>query len=159
MAGARIKRHVETDRGWKRIRRAIAQLDGEAVSVGVQGDAGEHEGTNLVDIAAWNELGTAHIPPRPFMRATSDSQRGRFGTMSAHLVGKLIDRTATVPQVMGTIGQWFQEAVQARMAAGPWAPNAPSTVREKGSNRPLIDTGRLRASIRWVRSRFGGADD
>ncbi len=28
-----------------------------------------------------------------------------------------------------------------------WAPNAPSTIRRKGSDRPLIDTGALRASI------------
>lgn len=29
-----------------------------------------------------------------------------------------------------------------------WAPNAPSTIKQKGSDRPLIDTGELRKSIR-----------
>jgi len=28
-----------------------------------------------------------------------------------------------------------------------WAPNAPSTIRRKGSSRPLIDTGALRQAI------------
>lgn len=28
-----------------------------------------------------------------------------------------------------------------------WAPNAPSTIKRKGSDRPLIDTGAMRASI------------
>lgn len=38
-----------------------------------------------------------------------------------------------------------------------WAPNAPSTIRAKGSDRPLIDTGSLRKSITaiWVRSTNG----
>ncbi len=31
-----------------------------------------------------------------------------------------------------------------------WAPNAPATIRRKGSNRPLIDTGALRASIQGI---------
>ena len=31
-----------------------------------------------------------------------------------------------------------------------WPPNAPSTIKEKGSERPLIDTGALRASITYV---------
>lgn len=30
---------------------------------------------------------------------------------------------------------------------GSWAPNRPSTVRRKGSDSPLIDTGQLRRSI------------
>lgn len=31
-----------------------------------------------------------------------------------------------------------------------WAPNAPSTVARKGSDKPLIDTGALRASIQGI---------
>jgi len=31
-----------------------------------------------------------------------------------------------------------------------WAPNAPSTIRRKKSDKPLIDTGALRASITYV---------
>lgn len=31
-----------------------------------------------------------------------------------------------------------------------WAPNSPETIRRKGSNRPLIDTGQLRAAITFV---------
>ena len=31
-----------------------------------------------------------------------------------------------------------------------WVPNAPSTIKAKGSDRPLIDTGSLRAAIRAI---------
>lgn len=31
-----------------------------------------------------------------------------------------------------------------------WPPNAPSTIAQKGSDRPLIDTGELRKSVAYV---------
>ena len=31
-----------------------------------------------------------------------------------------------------------------------WKPNAPSTIKAKGSDKPLIDTGELRKSIRGI---------
>lgn len=31
-----------------------------------------------------------------------------------------------------------------------WAPNAPSTIAQKGSDRPMIDTGQLRGAITYV---------
>ena len=40
--------------------------------------------------------------------------------------------------------QWFTDP------RNNWAPNAPSTIRRKGSNRPLIDTGALRRAITHV---------
>jgi len=37
-----------------------------------------------------------------------------------------------------------------------WAPNSPRTVKRKGSDRPLIDTGQLRKSITYVIRNTGG---
>lgn len=116
---------------------------------------GPHVGPYLADVAAWNELGTSDIPARPFMREAADQYRPRFETLSRHLVGKVIDGTATAETVLKTVGEWFQGRVQAKLTAGPWAANAPATVRAKGSSKPLIDTGRLRQSIRWVRTKLG----
>jgi hypothetical protein len=39
---------------------------------------------------------------------------------------------------------WFTDA------RNNWAPNTPETIRRKGSDRPLIDTGALRRSITYV---------
>jgi hypothetical protein len=49
----------------------------------------------------------------------------------------------------GTLGanaakRWFTDP------SNGWAPNAPSTIAEKGSNKPLIDTGELRRDITYV---------
>jgi hypothetical protein len=42
------------------------------------------------------------------------------------------------------IRAWFTDA------RNQWAPNAPSTIRRKGSSRPLIDTSELRKAMTWV---------
>lgn len=39
---------------------------------------------------------------------------------------------------------WFTDA------RNNWAPNTPSTIRRKGSDKPLIDTGALRRAITFV---------
>jgi hypothetical protein len=45
---------------------------------------------------------------------------------------------------MNAAKRWF------RNPANGWAPNAPSTIARKGSDRPNIDTGALRQAIVWV---------
>jgi len=40
--------------------------------------------------------------------------------------------------------------VQQEIVEGDFAPNAPSTVRSKGSGQPLIDTGHMRQSVNFV---------
>jgi hypothetical protein len=56
---------------------------------------------------------------------------------------------------VGIIGQrrvqdWFTNP------ANGWAPNAPSTIKKKGSGKPLIDTGALRTSISYIVESGGG---
>jgi hypothetical protein len=40
--------------------------------------------------------------------------------------------------------KWFTDS------RNHWAPNSPRTIKNKGSDRPLIDTGALRAAITYV---------
>lgn len=52
-----------------------------------------------------------------------------------------------------TIGVFAQGAVRSYMTDLQDPPNAPSTIKKKGSSNPLIDTGELRSSITWVVSK------
>lgn len=132
--------------------RRFRELDGASVKVGIQGDAGSLDDVAIVDIGVWNEFGTSRIPPRPFMRTTADENRKPAGDLAAGLAGRVLDGRMPARRALGTLGEWFQGLIQARITASKsWAkPNAPSTIRRKKSSTPLIDTGRLRASIRWV---------
>jgi hypothetical protein len=96
-----------------------------------------------------------HIPPRPVLEpaiAAEDNLRKIAHQVveadKALLEGNLV----LARQRMGKAGlagqnaarNWFTDPRNA------WAPNKPATIRHKGSDRPLIDTGALRAAITYV---------
>ena len=45
--------------------------------------------------------------------------------------------------------------VQETIKEGEFSPNAPSTIKKKGSDKPLIDTGHMRQSVMTVVDRKG----
>ena len=49
--------------------------------------------------------------------------------------------------------------MQHQMVEGEFVPNAPSTIRKKGSDKPLIDTGQLRQGVSYKICRKGEYDD
>ena len=64
---------------------------------------------------------------------------------------KAINRgKATVEQALQEMGPFAVGAFQSTITDATWVPNAPRTVREKQSAKPLIDTGLLRSSLTFV---------
>ena len=59
---------------------------------------------------------------------------------------------------MRMAGTVAQNAARAWMNNEHLAPNRPSTIRMKGSDQPLIDTGSLRKSIIYVVRKRPGAE-
>jgi hypothetical protein len=94
-------------------------------------------------------------PPRPVLKpaVAADGNREPIarelqGMVKAQLGGdhdaavKAASRAALAGQ--NAARRWFTDGRNA------WAPNAPSTIKAKGSNRPGIDTGAMRASIQGI---------
>jgi hypothetical protein len=141
---------IDKDLGYKRIFNDIKQLDNRSVKIGIMG--GEtNEGTSVVDYAVYNEFGTSRIPARPFMQTTADQSRDEVFKFSGFLVGKMIDGALKPDIVLKNLGEFYQKRLQMTIRnAKEWAtPNAPSTVKQKGSSSPLIDTGRMVQSVRY----------
>ena len=62
-------------------------------------------------------------------------------------------------QVLKDIGIFQKDLIQDKIKEGDFAPNAESTVRKKGSSKPLIDTGRMRQSVNYqIRQKGSGGD-
>lgn len=51
--------------------------------------------------------------------------------------------------ILGVIAQNIITDSFKNLGDGNWIPNAPATIKRKGSSQPLIDTGRLRKSITY----------
>jgi len=142
----------DIDRGWNRIKREVQKSGG--VKVGVMGDAGtSDEGADMLLIAAVNEFGSAdgRVPERSYIRAGFDKNRSKLRNTAAALWGRVLDGDMDQRQALGLLGETHQDQVQKFLTALSAPPNAASTIaRKRGSANPLIDTGRLRSSIRWV---------
>ena len=124
-----------------KILKDITSLDGTVVSAGVM------DSKNATK-AAINEYGTSKIPQRPFMRTATSRYGKSWGSKSAKAVQSVM-KGMPISQVTELIGMQMKSDISSTLTNGPWTPNAPSTIAKKGSSRPLIDTGELRASITY----------
>lgn len=140
----------DVDVGYRQIIERVRRLDGLEVSAGILNNAGvSSKGVPLVDIAAYNEFGTRHIPSRPFVRIASDENADKWARTAARGVKKVIDG-GNVSDAGETVGKRMKADIQKVFGDKTrLAPNAPSTILRKGRDEPLIDTGKLKSVVNY----------
>lgn len=147
---------TDTDRGFRDLQAALAELAGQEVSVLV----GVHGATDseLVVIAASNEFGTTHsgtgpghnVPERSYLRSTVDDGAGEIADDLQAVVDQAL-AGGDLDQLLGLVGEKWVGRVKLTIRELDTPSNAPSTIRAKhGADNPLIDQGRLRNSISWT---------
>lgn len=142
----------------KKFEKMLKELADKQVRVGFQrGEATEEDGTDVCDVAAWNELGTVNMPSRPFLRKSVDENAGKINNFLQSTKADLL-RGVSAEQVLKEIGMFQKDLIQEKITEGSYAPNAVSTVKRKGSSKPLIDTGRMRQSVNYVIKKKGSGD-
>ena len=153
MAGRNI---VERDLGYVRILRELAEMENTVVDVGLQDDGTtSDDGVLVAHYGAVNEFGGGNVPERSFMRSTFDKTVDKLVQARAKLVGGVYDGKIPAKTAAGLLGEMHQQDIQRKITSHPPPPNAPSTIKRKGSSGTLIDQGTMRASVRWVRSTTG----
>ena len=90
------------------------------------------------------------IPERSFLRATFDAQRGKLEAAADRVVGKVLDGKMAADEAAQTFAQFAETLFRRGLLAVKRPPNAPLTIVLKKSSQPLVDSGRLRASIRSI---------
>lgn len=115
-----------------------------------QGQAFSEDGVDMVDIVAWNEVGNAHTPARPFLRKSVDENETLINNFCRQQLRELTEGRISSQSVLNRIGAMQVGLVQDKITDGDYAPNAQSTIQRKGSDKPLIDTGRMRQSVHFV---------
>ncbi|MFK0339197.1 hypothetical protein ACIQT7_18165 [Agrobacterium deltaense] len=132
----------------------IASLSPGPNHVKVGFPAGEADADNIQK-AIWNEFGTRPgIPERPFMRNTMRSNRAAYKAAMKAAAATIIAQAALGKSVasekrkaLSKLGIKAQGDIQVEITALRTPPNAPSTIRQKGSSNPLIDSGEMRAAV------------
>jgi len=141
-----------TDHGYDALKKTVLEWGNPVVAVGILGAAAtqtEKGGASLLEVGTWNEFGTETIPARSFIRATLDQEETAAKDLIVKLTQAVIKGKMTKAQALQLLGVWAQGRVQARIASSIPPPNAPSTIRQKGSSTTLINTGQLRSAISY----------
>lgn len=95
------------------------------------------------------------IPARPIIEPAIEAAgnkeliTGQLGKAAQAAMGSKPTEMRPHLEQAGTLGanaakRWFTDS------RNSWAPNSPATIREKGSDRPLVDTAQMRRAITYV---------
>jgi hypothetical protein len=97
---------------------------------------------NNAEIGAYNHYGTDTIPARPWLDVGVESVIRDINRS----VGECLKK-GDVERALQQMGEIGRGGTYSYLTDLRTPPNAPSTIKKKGSSNPLIDTGALRASI------------
>ncbi|CAM0028783.1 tail completion or Neck1 protein [Vibrio phage K121] len=128
-----------------RIRKEIEKIaKDKTVLVGIHEDAGSTDNGELTmaQLGAVLHFGNQHIPARPWLDVGVRSG-------SADYLDVIESNNEDMDNALNMIGLIAVGKVQQYMTELQDPPNAPSTVKKKGSSNPLIDTGALRQSVTY----------
>mgnify|MGYP004620081547 CR=1 FL=1 len=115
------------------------------LKVGIFESAKYDDGTPVAQVAFWQEFGTSKIPMRPFFRNAIAKNTRKWGdSVKTALIG-----TNDSEKALKMLGEIMRGDIVLSLTNLNTPPNAPSTIKQKGSSNPLIDTGLLRSSISW----------
>lgn len=144
---------VVTDRdlGLAGVIRNIERLNGTEIVAGMLSDSGNaRNGASYVNVATWNEFGTGRIPSRPFLRIAFDDNHKAWESLAENLLDQVLDRCMSARQLGRTMGERMQKDIRDVIGdKSRLAPNAPSTIRRKGHDKPLIDTGTMKERVNY----------
>ena len=125
-------------------------------SIGLDRRIGQSKKITVAEEAARNEFGDPNegIPARPFMQLTADQNQDIWKEDLA----ALLQSGMTSEQALEAIAVIARDAVKATISnyTGPNPSNAPTTIKIKGRNQPLVDFGDLLRSISYEIKKEGG---
>lgn len=139
-----------TDELKKKMER-VEELSSMNLVYGVVDEEKTTDGVLVWKYAIYVEYGTNRIPERPFFRSFQWNKKTILDTMTRRLFSNVVNGDIKKPiTAYKRLGRYMKSAIEDSLLNGAWQPNAESTVKLKGSDRPLVDTGNLLNSIGFV---------
>lgn len=102
----------------------------------------------LKDLAAIHELGLG-VPKRPFIEPPLKENRRKYVLYVGKQITPVIRKRKSFDKVWQELGTIAVMDIQKYMITASFTPLAASTIKRKGSSKPLIETGQMRQSITY----------
>ena len=127
-------------------KKAITKFIGkEKLEIGFFETARYPNGTFVAQVARYNEFGTLNIPMRPFFRnAINKNIKKWYATLQ-----NAINQNATPSKALSIVGEVARADIIQSITDLRTPPNAQSTIKQKKSTNPLINTGLMRRSVTY----------
>lgn len=132
--------------------KTLGKLEGK---VGVFADSGANfNGKRILDYAAVQEFGNkeqgGYIPERSFIRSTADENDYWISDLE-HAATDVIDEKDSAGVAFTKVVIKAKDDIKKKIlkSDNKWKPLKDSTIKKKGSSRPLIDKGFLINSIKY----------
>lgn len=113
------------------------------VRIGVLQNQRYPNGTNVKDVALYQEFGTSRIPARPFLRPAYNNNIDRW----KEYIYSGLRRGEALEQLLNAVGSMGAGEVKREIKAITAPPLKKR--RKDGGTKPLVDTGLLLASITY----------
>lgn len=106
------------------------------------------DGTDVGDVALFNEVGGGNRPPRPFMLRVWNNhfKSGKIKEVVRREM-RSTESHNTLHSMLASIGDYVKNQIEETIEVFSYPPNAPSTIKKKGRNDPLVDTGIMKDSV------------
>lgn len=124
----------------------IGYLDGAMHKSSIT--SGKSRPIALKDLAAIHEYGLG-VPKRAFIEPSLKKNRRKYLLYAGKQITPIIRRRQSMNAAWQTLGAMAVADIQQYMVTARFTPLAPTTIKRKGSSKPLIDTGQMRQSITY----------
>lgn len=137
---------MDIDKGLKKIVANLRSLEKTELQVGIFNEA-------IAEYAAYNEYGTVsklgnlHIPARPFMAMSFNEKDGWKKEIDDAI--DAISCGEDAMRIVAMLGEIAVNDIKLKISDNIPPPNAESTIKQKGSDKTLIDTGAMRNAVTY----------
>lgn len=131
----------DIDMGYAAMSASLAKMAGALVETGLFDPEQATKGNR-------HEFGTSRIPARPWLSVAADTGAPKIGDAMVKATDEVIagaSPKAALERAGETTAQIAKNVLGTNQVGGP--PLAASTVRRKGNDRKLVDTGAMRDAI------------
>ena len=91
---------------------------------------------------------TTVIPPRPMLRYAARDKSKEWFKEAGEIAASVIEGKTQGEKAYEKLGAFIADDIKGTInTSSLFKPNAPSTVKKKGKNTPLIDTGEMRDQV------------
>ena len=140
---------TDKDRGFAALMAAPAAFGGNELQVGIFDE--EQSKIGFTHEFGTDPAKTPYIPPRPWLRGTADANKKGIGKRSEKIAIAVIEGRSPTRD-LNAMGQWLVRRMRKFIfTQGPsvWPPLKEATIKAKGNDAMLVDTGAMVSSIEY----------